>query len=68
MPGILQRPMFHLRKVIGEKEEAKKIGDQDKGGMALEGWIRTGERDFTEAQEHGFDKQDGAGHQDGNMK
>jgi hypothetical protein len=37
-------------------------------GMALERRIGTRERNFAEANKHGFDEEDRAGDQDGNVK
>ena len=60
--------MLHLGKVVGEEEEAEEIGDEDEAGVALESAIGTGEGNFAEADEHGFDERDGAGDQDGGVK
>ena len=60
--------MLHLGKVVGEKEEAEEVGDEDKAGMALERRVRTGERDFAKADQHSLHKDYAAGDQNCGVK
>ncbi len=60
--------MFHLGQVVGEEEETEQVGDEDQAGMALEGWIGTGEGNFAKADQHNLYNKNDASDQDGNVK
>ena len=63
-PGGGESPEFELRQIAGEKEKGEEIGDEDEGGMALEGRVGAGEGDFAKAEKEDFDEGNGAGGED----
>src|ERR1700719_4163923 len=67
-PGVGEGPKLELRNISSENHEAKKISDEDQRGMALEGWIRAGERNFSKAQQKEFDERDRTSRMDGGMQ